>query len=143
MPSFDDFPIIGGSGGGDLSKQSTIRYPEDDRMYPAVVTMFDDQQSIEVQSTGSGPFWGTLPVTLVCPEADADKVVAFLDAHQGTGIPFYFTHRKRGRILVRWWPWGSSAPTSGTPPTLQYVRTIAGNPDLVTLSLMFRQEGGS
>jgi len=131
MPTFDDFPT--------LARPAVITYPDDIWTDPDVVTLFEDQQSVEVQSTGSRGFWGVLNVTITAPETIADTVMNFLVAHRLRAIPFYFTHRKRGRILVRYWP-------DGNPPMLPYVRTISGAPgigDVVQFDLPLRQEAGT
>lgn len=128
--SFDDFPSTITSPA--ISSRVTFKYGADKWVDPAVVTTFEDQISVQVQSTGSGGFWGELPVTIQAPEADADIIFAFLAAHRLRGIPFFFTHRKRGRLLVRYWN-----------DELPMPRLVAGTPDLVGFELSLRQEGGA
>jgi hypothetical protein len=125
--SFNNFPA--------LSSAALITIPQDDWIDPDVVTLFEDQQSVEVQSTGSGGFY-LLTVRIQCPEADADTIFTFLKGQRLRAIPFNFTHRKRGTIVVRYWP-------SGSPPTLPYKRLVAGSPDLVEFDLPLRQEAGT
>jgi hypothetical protein len=123
--AFLDFPT--------LSADATILYPQDDYLDPDVVSQFEDQQSVEVQSTGSGGYWSKLSVIIEAPETEADGIFDFLKGQRLRGIPFYFTHRKRGRILVRYWP-------DTNPPTLPYVRVVAGQPDRVQFQLPLREE---
>ncbi len=127
--SYDDFPTIS-------TRKSSVQYPVDEWSDPDVVTQFDDQISVEVQSAASDGFWSNLTVVITCTETDADTIFAFLRAHRLRGIPFYFTHRKRGRILVRYWP-------NSNPPSLPYRRAIAGKPDIVQFELPLRQEAGT
>jgi hypothetical protein len=128
--AFPDFPSTSTSPA--ISKRATIKYPEDDWSDPDVVTLFEDQRSVEVQSTGSGGFWEVLPVVVQAPEADADIIMAFLQGRRLRGLPFYFTHRKRGRLLVRYWN-----------NKLPYKRLVSGSPDLVGFDLPLRQEAGT
>lgn len=117
--AFDDFPA--------LSVNALIKYAEDDWSDPALITVFDDQQSVEVINTGAGGFWTNLSVIIECQESEADILFAFLAAHRLRGIPFYFTHRKRGRLLVRYWS-----------DTLPYKRVVSGTPDFVHFDLPLR-----
>jgi hypothetical protein len=129
--SFNTFPVIG-TGGSDLSSRTTFKYPKDVYTDPDVVTTFEDQLSVEVQSSGATGFWSNLQVLIQAPEADADKIFTFLKGQRLRAIPFNFVHRKRGTILVRYWS-----------NELPYVRAVSGNPDLVEFDLPLRQEGGA
>jgi len=132
--SFLDFPSTTTTPA--ISSRTTIRIPDDAWHDPAIITQFEDQISVEVQSTSSAGFWGVLNVSIQAPEADADIITAFLVGQRLSAIPFYFTHRKRGRILVRYWP-------NTNPPSLPIRRLVAGNPDLIGFDLPLRQEGGA
>ena len=132
--SYLDFPSLTTSPA--ISKYVTFRYPDDNWDHPAVITQFEDQISVEVQLTSSTGFYGLLNVVIQAQETDADIIDAFLKGQGLIAVPFYFTHRKRGRILVRYWP--------GTnPPRLPYRRLVSGLPDLVGFDLPLRQEGGA
>jgi hypothetical protein len=138
--TFPDFPSLITSPA--ITRATTFKIPEDDWVDPAAFTFMDDQQSVEVQSTGSDGFWGALTVIIQAPEADADIIFSFLRAQRLSAVPFWFTHRKRLRILVRYWPFGTSAPSS-TPPMLPYKRAVSGRPDQIEFVLSLRQEGGT
>ena len=118
MP-FNTFPT--------LSASATIKYPEETWSDPDIMTVFDDQQSVEVINTGSGGFWENLQVVIQAPEAEADAIFAFLVAQRLRGIPFNFAHRKRGTILVRYFS-----------NKLPYKRVLSGTPDLVEFDLPLR-----
>jgi hypothetical protein len=128
--SFPDFPSLVTTPA--ISKRTTFKYPQDEWSDPAVVSIFDDQQSVEVQSTGSGGFWSNLAVVVQAQEADANIILAFLQGRRLRGLPFYFTHRARGRLLVRYWA-----------DVLPVKRVVAGNPDLIQFDLPLRQEAGT
>jgi len=118
MP-FNTFPT--------LSPSATIKYPEDTWSDPDIMTIFDDQQSVEVINSGSGGFWVDLTVIIQAPEAEADTIFAFLVGQRLRGIPFNFAHRKRGTILVRYFD-----------NKLPYKRVVSGNPDFVEFTLPLR-----
>jgi hypothetical protein len=119
--SFNNFPSVGA--------RVTFKYPKDVWRDPDVVTTFEDQRSVEVQSSGSGGFWKELSVQIQAPESDADTILTFLQGQRLRAQPFYFNHRKRGTILVRYWS-----------DELPYVRAVSGSPDLVEFDLPLRQE---
>jgi len=119
-----------------MSAISTILYPKDVWTDPDVVTHFDDQVSVEVQPAGAAGFWGDLHVVIEATGSNADTIFEFLRDQRLRAIPFYFVHRKRGTILVHYWPLDD-------PPSLPMPRLVAGNGDRVQFDLPLRQAGGT
>ena len=111
-----------------ISHQTAIRYPEDEYGDDSIVTQFEDR-SVEVRNRHSTGKWEMLPVTIVCPEADADVIFTFLQGQRLKGIPFNFVHRKRGTVIVRYWS-----------DRLPMKRVVSGSPDQIQFDLQLREE---
>lgn len=94
----ETFPMPG-SG---LSPYASVIFPEAERWWPNVKSVFENLLVDEVRKLTSSGRGTSIRAVFIVPQADYNVILAFLDARHGEVEPFVLPHPKKGNVTVRY-----------------------------------------